>query len=153
MTKVFLAVLFITMTAFIINGTTTNNSPNDIQGSINNVKEYQAQSEQLFEQGFTTLINTADALVTSINGFTSFLVGLVDGSRLFNPFNPTQQQIEDTINVICTPYEQLNVFQQSVYQTRLWLYNLFNSPNLTIEQFYVLDRGLEFGIDWNQVCS
>jgi hypothetical protein len=116
MTKVFLAVLFITMTAFIINGTATNNSPNDIQGSINNVKEYQAQSEQLFEQGFTTLINTADALVTSVNGFTSFLVGLVADV----PQQLTQEQLQQAINEMCTPYEQLNIFQQGVYNTRLW---------------------------------
>jgi amino acid permease len=152
MAKIYLAILFITMTAFIINGTVTDFSGTDFDDSVNNVLAYTTQAEQLFEQGFIAIFNTADTLVSSVNSFTSFLVGLTNPTFI-NPIAPTPEQIEQTTNIICTPYNEQNIIIQGTYQTRRAIYNLFNSPNLTIEQFYSLDRGLEFGIDWVQVCT
>ena len=153
MTKAFLAILFITMTAFIINGTVTNNSPTNIQDSIDNVKAYQQESEQLFQAGFSNIVNTAQAMVNSINDFTNFLVTIsqrLTFERIEQELTP--EQLQETINEMCTPFETLNIFQQGVYQTRLWVYNLFND-NLTMEEYYPIIRSFEYQLDWNEVCS
>jgi hypothetical protein len=153
MTKAFLAILFITMTAFIINGTVTNNTPTNMQDSINNVKSYQQESEQLFQVGFSNIVNTAQAMVNSINDFTAFLVTIsqrLTFERIEQTLTP--EQLQEAINEMCTPFETLNIFQQGVYQTRLLIYNLFND-NLTMEQYYPIIRSFEYQLDWNEVCS
>lgn len=146
MVKIYLAILFIAMTTFIINGTVTDFTGYDFDESADNVKAYTEQGEALFEAGFVTLFLTAETLVNTIDNITSFWLEFTSSS----PFFGTTP--EEAVELVCTPYSELNFIQQTVYITRTAIFNLFNE-NLTVEQFYALDRGLEFGVDWNQECS
>jgi len=147
MAKIYLAILFVTMTAFILNGTVTNFSGTDFDDSVENVLAYTQQSEALFEQGFTTIFGTAQTLVTTVRGVTDFITRIItplENYSILNLPDPT---------IVCIDYDDLPLIQQINLQSRRAFYNLFNSPNLTIEQYYLFTQIQRFGEAYNQVCS
>jgi len=145
MKRVYLAILFVTISAFTISGTLTNFSGNDFIQAQNNVKAYTQQTEQYFETGFTTLFGTAERLVTTIRSFTDFLVFISSPLTEFSILN-----LQDP-TIVCVDYDDLPLIQKINYESRRAFYNLFNSPNLDIEAYYLMTQ-IERYPEYLQVC-
>jgi hypothetical protein len=146
MKRVYIAILFVTLTAFTISGTLTTFTGNDFNQSVNNVKAYTEQSEQYFEQGLITLFGTAETVVTTVRGVTDFITRVItplENYSILNLPDPT---------IVCIDYDDLPLIQQINLQSRRAFYNLFNSPNLTIEEYYLFTQIQRFGEAYNQVC-
>ncbi len=134
MKRVFLAILFVTLSAFTISGTLTNFSGNDFTEAQNNVKAYTQQTEQHFEDGFTTIFGTAQTLVTNIRNITEFWVNLT--TVITSPLvNYNILDLPDP-TVVCRPYDDLPLIQIINYTSALWWYNLWNDPNLENTEAY-----------------
>jgi len=149
MKRVYLAILFITISAFAVSGTLTNYSGNDFNEAQNNVKAYTQQTEQYFETGFTTIFGTAQNLVNTMRSFTDFLTGLTTSA--LNPLvDFSILNLEDP-TVVCIEYQDLPLIQKINYESRRAFYNLFNSPNLDIEAYYLMTQ-IERYPEYLQVC-
>ena len=145
MKRVYLAILFITISAFAVSGTLTNYSGNDFNEAQDNVKAYTQQTEQHFEAGFITLFGTAERLVTTVRTVTDFLVTITSPLTDFSILN-----LEDP-TVVCVDYDDLPLIQKINYESRRAFYNLFNSPNLDIEAYYLMTQ-IERYPEYLQVC-
>jgi hypothetical protein len=145
MKRVYLAILFITISAFAVSGTLTNYSGNDFNEAQDNVKAYTQQTEQHFEAGFITLFGTAERLVTTVRTVTDFLVTITSPLTDFSILN-----LEDP-TVVCVDYDDLPLIQKINYESRRAFYNLFNSPNLDIEDYYLMTQ-IERYPEYLQVC-
>jgi len=149
MKRVYLAILFITISAFTISGTLTNFSGNDFTEAQNNVKAYTQQTEQYFEAGFVSLFGTAQRLVSTVRNFTDFLTGLT--STALNPLIEFSILNLEDPTVVCVDYDDLPLIQKINYESRRAFYNLFNSPNLDIEAYYLMTQ-IERYPEYLQVC-
>lgn len=150
MKRVFLAILFVTLTAFTVSGTLTNYSGNDFNAAQNNVRAYTQQTEQYFEAGFVSIFGTAQNLVNTIRSFTDFLTALT--STALDPLvNFSILNLEDP-TIVCVDYDDLPLIQNINYESRRAFYNLFNTPNLDIEAYYLMTQ-IERYPEYLQVCS
>jgi hypothetical protein len=145
MKRVYLAILFITISAFAVSGTLTNFSGNDFNEAQNNVKAYTQQTEQYFETGFIGIFGTAQNLVNTVRTVTDFLVTITSPLTDFSILD-----LEDP-TVVCLDYEDLPLIQKINYESRRAFYNLFNSPNLDIEAYYLMTQ-IERYPEYLQVC-
>jgi hypothetical protein len=146
MKRVYLAILFITISAFAVSGTLTNYSGNDFNEAQNNVKAYTQQTEQYFETGFIQIFGTAQNLVNTVRTVTDFLVTITSPLTDFSILD-----LEDP-TVVCVDYDDLPLIQKINYESRRAFYNLFNSPNLDIEAYYLMTQ-IERYPEYLQVCS
>jgi hypothetical protein len=146
MKRVYLAILFVTISAFVVSGTLTNFSGNDFTEAQNNVKAYTQQTDQYFEVGFTTIFGTAQNLVNTIRTVTDFLVTITTPLTDFSILN-----LEDP-TIVCVDYDDLPLIQKINYESRRAFYNLFNNPNLDIEAYYLMTQ-IERYPEYLQVCS
>jgi hypothetical protein len=145
MKRVYLAILFITISAFAVSGTLTNYSGNDFNEAQDNVKAYTQQTEQYFETGFIRIFGTAQNLVTTVRTVTDFLVNITSPLTDFSILD-----LEDP-TVVCVDYQDLPLIQKINYESRRAFYNLFNSPNLDIEPYYLMTQ-IERYPEYLQVC-
>jgi len=145
MKRVYLAILFVTISAFVVSGTLTNFSGNDFTEAQNNVKAYTQQTEQYFEAGFITLFGTAERLVTTVRTVTDFLVTITSPLTNFSILD-----LQDP-TIVCVDYQDLPLIQKINYESRRAFYNLFNSPNLDIEAYYLMTQ-IERYPEYLQVC-
>ena len=145
MKRVYLAILFITISAFAVSGTLTNFSGNDFNEAQNNVKAYTQQTEQYFETGFIGIFGTAQNLVNTVRTVTDFLVTITSPLTDFSILD-----LEDP-TVVCVDYDDLPLIQKINYESRRAFYNLFNSPNLDIEAYYLMTQ-IERYPEYLQVC-
>lgn len=152
MIKVYLAMLFVTMTAFILNGTVTDFSGTDFDDSVDNVLAYTQQSEALFEQGFTTIFGTAETLVTNIRNITEFWVNLT--TQVLEPLVDYDILDLQDPTVVCRPYDELPFTQIVNYTSSLWWHNLWNEPNIeNTEDYHNYLQVLRYGEQYNEVCA
>jgi hypothetical protein len=145
MKRVYIAILFVTLTSFVVSGSLTNFTGNDFTEAQNNVMEYTQQTEQYFEAGFTTLFGTAERLVSTIRSFTDFLVFISSPLTEFSILN-----LQDP-TVVCVDYDDLPLIQKINYESRRAFYNLLNSPNLDIQDYYLMTQ-IERYPEYLQVC-
>jgi hypothetical protein len=152
MAKIYLAMLFVTMTAFILNGTVTDFSGTDFDDSVENVLSYTQESEALFIQGFTTIFGTAETLVTNIRNITEFWVNLT--TQVLEPLVDYDILDLPDPTVVCRPYDELPLTQIINYTSALWWYNLWNEPNIeNTEDYHNYLQVQRYGEAYNSVCS
>ena len=124
--------------------------------NVNTIQESQEYIETIapeIGQASIGAIGVFFGLVEGVARSLEFLVtglgSLVRGIFEFigNPFGLLTNENADTL--ICNAWQELNVIQRSLYEVRYF----FSGSDLDIQDWFIIERSLELGVDSTVVCQ
>ena len=137
-TKAYLTILFLTLTAFIIvNPLDPDSQP--VYGSGDDVMNYTSGTFELFNSGINDIQETIETSMNTANAFVDAILFIP--RTLSNLTGNTS-----TVGEVCTPYDDLSFIERAYMNGLRMFYNVTN-PYLTAEQYWIYEQERVWGLE------